>query len=114
MRLGSVLALAALALQLALSFGHIHAEDFAPASVQASSQAAHGSGTPADPDGDDHHGCAICATIALLGTLVVPAPPVVALPPDRALIVAAEIQRQIPLAAPPRLFQARAPPLTRS
>jgi hypothetical protein len=111
-RFGSWLALFALALQLVLSFGHIHAEDFAPTSIQTAADSGHHAGTPADPDHDgDHHDCPICATMAMLASLVVPLPPVVPLPAHETFIVAAETEKQPIFGPPPRQFQARAPPL---
>lgn len=75
------LALFALALQLALSFGHIHAEDLiAPASLATASA---NETAPADHRSSlDHDGCAICATVHLAGTLLLPSPVVAVLPPD--------------------------------
>jgi hypothetical protein len=82
-RFGGTLALFALALQLVLSFGHIHVRDFAgipgPAVAQAQVTAAHGpAGDAADQANDIY--CAVCATVALSGTLVLPSLPALALP----------------------------------
>ena len=112
-RFGSSLALLALAFQLTLSFGHIHAEDFAPAArSQATVNADHDAGNPAEPDhhGLGHNDCAICATIALLATLVISPPPALTLPATLsfAFLDVADTRQQI--GAPTRLFQARAPP----
>jgi hypothetical protein len=76
---GSYLALFALVVQLALSFGHVHLEGGAPVSGHASALfAVHPSNASAaavDPAGkefpalaDDH--CPICTLIHLAGTLV--------------------------------------------
>jgi hypothetical protein len=77
-RFGSYLALAGLALQLVLSFGHIHLDGISGdrptlvvgtnASLPLQSPAQH----PAN-DADDY--CPICATIHLAGTLFLPEPP---------------------------------------
>jgi hypothetical protein len=77
-RWGSYLALFALVVQLALSFGHVHLEGGAPVSGHASALfAVHPSNAAAavDPAGkefpalaDDH--CPICALIHLAGALV--------------------------------------------
>jgi hypothetical protein len=77
-RWGSYLALFALVVQLALSFGHVHLEGGAPVSGHASALfAVHPSNAAAavDPAGkqfpalaDDH--CPICTLIHLAGTLV--------------------------------------------
>jgi hypothetical protein len=84
-RCGVYLALAALTLQLALSFGHIHAHDIAtpqithskagavsswhgPAKLEASTQ------LPSKLADDDEH-CPICFSSFLLSTSFVPDPP---------------------------------------
>ncbi len=97
---GSRLALFALAIQFALSFGHFHglAAQAAPASVSAlTSAAAIGSDpldaqatsqdSPASQDDDqqdhDRHPadtCAICVVMAMAGTALVSPPPVLLLP----------------------------------
>jgi hypothetical protein len=106
------LALFALALQLVLSFGHVHLRDFAgipgTAVAQAQASAQHGpSGDTADNDGY----CLVCASVALTGTLVLPGLP--ALSPPSHSIHASHWYR---LADRPDrfaygLFSARAPPL---
>ena len=106
--LGGGLALFALALQLLLSFGHTHAEDFAAAP-------GHAIVAPADPspdeDGDRHHAdCAICAVIHLTGTLLLPAPPHIALPAAETFARVATRDLREPSRAPRQPFQARAPP----
>ena len=113
-RFGSSLALFALALQLTLSFGHVHAEDFAPAAgIQATVDADHDAGNPAEPDhhGRSHDDCAICATTALLATLVIPPPPALDLPATYSFAFLDEAIVRDWIGAAPRLFQARAPPL---
>jgi hypothetical protein len=110
-RLSGWLALAALALQLAVSFGHMHAEDFVhgrPGAVIAT-QGGSGPGQPYDDD-HDHLDCAICATMYIAGTLVLPVPPAIALPAE--IVVAClgpdehcAAQRTLALA-----FNARGPP----
>ena len=70
------LALLALAVQLAVSFGHVHVPD-----VHAGLTAgiAAGASTPADdPQHPGPDGCAVCAVIHLAGTLALPAPVVLA------------------------------------
>ena len=87
-RWGSYLALFALAFQLALTFGHVHLDRFAPptadkfavASADASSDARN---APADPAGRDDradHRCPICTLIHLAGALVLAEPPSLPLP----------------------------------
>jgi Protein of unknown function (DUF2946) len=115
-RWGSCLALFALALQLALSFGHVHVgpvSKHSSASVVAISSDAH------KPAGRHHHhlpttaddNCALCALIHLAGTLVPSAPPALPLPAISGRLPH-EIVAQFDLsAAPAAHFRARAPPL---
>jgi hypothetical protein len=82
-RFGGTLALFALALQLVLSFGHVHARDLAgiPGSAVAQAQVTvpHGpDGDRADPAHDAY--CAVCATIALSGSLTLPTLPALLAP----------------------------------
>jgi hypothetical protein len=70
LRSSSFVALFALALQLALSFGHVHLDDLsgqAPAQIETS-----GTSAPASGDTPDHADgyCALCAIIHLAGALV--------------------------------------------
>jgi hypothetical protein len=82
LHVGSWLALFALAVQLVLSFGHVHLGTFAPSKF-----AVHQSGGTAanPPAGTDHEGaaddfCAICATISLVSNSVTPSLAVLAIP----------------------------------
>ena len=113
--LGSRLALFALAVQLVLSFSHVHIGKIAPASSHAAITVAQapdrgGGPSPKPPTGADDF-CAICATISLLASSVVPTASSV-LPP-----VAAEHRWLTNYASarvsahPVVLFQARAPPV---
>jgi hypothetical protein len=112
---GGRLALLALAVQLVLSFGHIHREDIYgpthPALANALAAPSNSPQSPADQPSkhtDDY--CAICATISLLSNSFVTAAPQLPLPfissavehPDRVGIVFI-----VPRRAP---FQSRAPP----
>ncbi len=102
------LALFALALQFALSFAHIHADEIGlpPAAAQASNA----SSAPYDHEqAPAHDQCAICAVMHLAGTVVPPSPPVLLLP---VAIEAAWIAQSFIVYAPAqlRLAQARAPP----
>src|SRR6516162_2793372 len=78
-RCGSWLALAAMALQLVLFFGHIHLEQFANGSVIASMTASETSSSQQNPahhpanEADDF--CAICATIHLTSSSFLPEAP---------------------------------------
>jgi hypothetical protein len=105
---GAALGLFALALQLWLSFGHVHTESVATAQIEATALSA-----PGDHDDAALHRdlCAICVTAQLLASSLVPLAP--ALPLRPAIIAAGHT----PLVGPstpgkaPRRFLARAPPL---
>jgi hypothetical protein len=113
------LALFALAVQMALSLGHVHFYAVAPASAKSAPLAvADGSGagllstrTPIHKsDGSIDPYCPICAFIHLLTTSAPLAAPALLLPPTLGLI---GLQAPAELALAPRsqfLFQARAPP----
>ena len=121
-RRGGWLALVALALQLVLSFGHIHAtevmallgpmggEGHASAVIVADPQ--HDPSSSQDPadDAAAESACAICASMALAGNLLLPDP--VKLPVPSAAPVGAVWtgERRVASTAPFRLFQSRAPP----
>ena len=86
-KLGAYLALFALALQLALTFGHVHLDRAAPMSADRFTVDADAwnaaPATPTDPTdrhdrADDH--CAICSLIQLAGALVLAEPPSLPLP----------------------------------
>jgi hypothetical protein len=113
------LALFALALQLVVSFGHTHGGDFGVASAVAADQSHAGSPSgpvPAPPADRDRgstpdDGCAICASIALAGTLILTPPPALAVPVRAKRVRFALVQADIP-SGPARIsFQARGPPL---
>ncbi|MCF8478480.1 MAG: DUF2946 family protein [Pseudolabrys sp.] len=129
-RIGLV-ALFAIALQLALAFGHTHAGDFAPthdANAVAHSSTGHSPAVtgPADSGGQDddqdrnhdrdhdrgagHGGCAICVTTHTAQALLLPAPPQIAKiaeQPARWLFVSHVFDLADTAQQP---FQARAPP----
>ena len=113
LRLGSYIALFALAVQLVLTFGHVHVDGVGRHS-STRIEASAGAAAPADRGGpkvaDDF--CAVCALIHLASTLV-PAE-VAALPLS---VVFGQLRRSelalhfaLP-ASPPASFAARAPPL---
>jgi hypothetical protein len=103
-------ALLALALQLALSFGHVHLDGLAFRQSPATADKAADPGTPSGTVPDRDEGCAICAVIGLSGSVLIPDAP--------ALVFAgAQLQAFFPdvvavlVSAPARAqFQARAPP----
>jgi hypothetical protein len=74
-RWGAGLALFALACQLVLSFGHVHAGQFVSSAAAAASQSATASAdkgptAPAHPEGLADEFCAICSLINLAGSLM--------------------------------------------
>jgi hypothetical protein len=102
----------ALAIQLVLAFGHVHADALTGdhrASVATVAQ-------PSGPDGDDRHDdhadkfCDICATIHALGSSPLPQPPMLAAP--AAFRVAPSPMRATGARALPTraAFHPRAPP----
>lgn len=113
------LALFALWLQLALSFGHMHPEDFAGLSSGAAHQQFVKSdpiGDPAAPldplaEGPGHEACAICASIHLAGTLTLPEPIELKAPLAADAAMLRRGGELLLLPAPHSLFQTRAPPL---
>jgi hypothetical protein len=113
-KFGSYCALFALAVQLLVSFGHIHGIGRSWAPPQAAADrtvAANTAGKPVKPAVPTIDYCAICASISLAGSVVPPATPII--PPPRIS------GRTLPwrsaehaLAAPQHPdWQARAPPL---
>jgi hypothetical protein len=111
--LGSRLALFALGVQLVLSFGHVHVGKLAPASSQGAIAVAQapdrGPGPKPHTGADDF--CAICATVSLLASSVLPTassllPPVAAEHRWLTEFASARIS-----SSPFVLFQARAPPI---
>lgn len=121
-RRGGWLALAALALQLVLSFGHIHASEVmtllgltpghggASAIVFADRQhGAPGSQDPAD-DAAAEGACAICASMVLAGNLLLPEPVKLPLRSGAPVEAAWSGERHVASAQPFRHFQSRAPP----
>jgi hypothetical protein len=109
-------ALGALLVQIVVSFAHIHRDDLVPVVSESVPNASRFN--PALPDDSrspaptrDHDFCAICASMALVGSVVLPQPPAVALATvpcrvgllERAIILASTDQH--------RHFQARGPPI---
>jgi hypothetical protein len=106
-----VLALFALALQLALGFGHHHSLAAGPFAPVAAAQHQGAADNPAAPDhDDDERNCAICAVVHLLGAAVAAAPPALPLPAAfRPVRIAAAVPTATPSPAA-GAFRARAPP----
>jgi len=114
-RFGVQLALAALALQIALSFGHVHLHGIGGASHHAvaathKSVTAQPSRQNVPQNTSDNDYCAICASIYLVATSFVPAPPVLPPPVEFERIEHSFANAGAIIA--PRLvaFQSRAPP----
>jgi hypothetical protein len=116
-RLGSCLALFALAFQLAVSFGHVHLEHIAPVSAGALTLAqpsADDLNAPSKPAGREDLAddcCPICTLIHLAGALVPAEMPSLPLPTvfgQLRLEAAAEFDLTASQGA---LFRARAPPI---
>lgn len=110
-RFGSRLALFALAIQIILSFGHVHYDGLTPASAKASPIAALSTSNPDHKsNGSVDFGCPICVLIQMASTSAPAAPPVLPLLAFFSLF-RLEASVELALAASPHfLFQARAPP----
>jgi hypothetical protein len=112
--LGSWAALFALTIQLYLSFGHIHLQDF-----QVSSPAIAGSSQtqPGNPADDDHRPgghdfCAICAALSLTASSTLPTVALLAIPVDHPHPWAVDLRTAQHPHNVHFPFQARAPPLS--
>jgi len=115
-RHGACLALAALALQIALSFGHVHLDGLvSPAYAAATSHnavvAQSSQQVPAQNPSDDDDGyCAICASIFLVSSSFVSEPPQLPVP-DAFQRIEPSFSSAHGLILPLRFaFQSRAPP----
>jgi hypothetical protein len=115
-RLGASLGLFALLLQLALSFGHLHPEDLLGGSAAGIEKVAGKAQLPGPAQdrpapGAPHDDCPICAVMHVAGTIVLPEPPVLALPAQFTVTVlpADDLVAVVVPRRPP--FQTRAPPI---
>jgi hypothetical protein len=113
---GSRLALFALAIQFALSFGHFHALA-APAIQSGLTQADPSNETaqqqqPGNPDNDQQpaDACAICAVMSLAGNLLLSTPPLLELPQAVEFLYRATDAEFAHLHSAYLAFQSRAPP----
>jgi hypothetical protein len=114
---GSRLALFALALQFALSFGHFHAAVQAAPAIQSGLAyvltTANQPGSNPDSDQRQNDPCAICAVIALANSvLFAPPPPPLLLPQATAFPYLATDAEFVHLSAAYPAFQSRAPPIS--
>jgi Protein of unknown function (DUF2946) len=110
-RHGARLALFALAVQFALSFGHFHgiAAQAAP-SIQSAQQQLPASNHDSDQQPGDS--CAICAVIALANTALFATPPVLLLPQAVERLYLTTDAAFVHLNSASSAFQPRAPPLS--
>jgi Protein of unknown function (DUF2946) len=106
-----MLALFALALQLVVSFGHVHADEWTsqPLGIASTAHAGEAQAPAGGTDHDDH--CDICATLHALASAQIATPPLLPIP--RAFAHAAlPIDKGIAAVEPRRAsFQSRAPPV---
>ena len=117
---GSRLALFALAIQFALSFGHFHglsAVQAAPAVQSDLAIAAPLAAQPQQPAGhdDDHHPvntCAVCAVLSLANNFLFATPPLLELPRAIELLYLTTDAEFAHLGSLHRAFQSRAPPVS--
>jgi hypothetical protein len=114
-RFGSCLALAALALQLVMSFGHVHLDGVhrADPALAIAGSGAQASQLPAPHpgnDGDDDY-CAICATIFLAANSFLPPTPQLPVPSVSQSIERFDRVPVVFIASRRAPFQSRAPPL---
>jgi hypothetical protein len=115
LQLGSRLALFALGIQLALSFGHIHLHDFIPDSTRSAAieaaVASPGENAPGHhPDGSPDTDCAICALLHLASGSPPAEPPALPLPVRTGSTGLWALAEVLAASAPHSLFQARGPP----
>jgi hypothetical protein len=107
-------ALGALLVQIVVSFAHIHRDDLVPVVSESAPNASRLN--PALPDDSrsptptrDHDFCAICASMALVGSVVLPQPPAVVLATapcragliERAILASTDQQRHFQALGPP-------------
>jgi hypothetical protein len=115
-RFGAALGLAALLIQLAVSFGHLHPEDLLPPRLIvgeiAGKAAPPGQEQERHPPGAPHDDCPICAVMYLAGIIVQPVPPSLTLPVQFTTVAfAAAVDLScLPIRRHPP-FQTRAPPV---
>lgn len=116
---GSSIALFALVIQFALSFGHVHAPNGTPyegplSQLLAAVVAPHDGGQTRghDHDGDPDELCPICMTNAAMGNAIAPTPPVLLVAfVDVPVVRTTELFLAIPQ-SPRAAFHSRGPPLS--
>jgi hypothetical protein len=116
-RTGARLGLFALAVQLVLSFGHIHPQDVVPRSIPGaaashnawSATSSSGQHTPGGLPDDD---CPICMAMHAAASGLLPETPMAALPDPFGFALRPTIIERLDVSLPRHiLFQTRAPPL---
>jgi len=111
---GARLALFALLVQFALSFGHSHGVAQAASLAQATASFDHtalSKQSPAQPDQDQSDDiCAICAVVAMAGTILFASPPVLLLPQAIDFLYRILDAEFVHLSSASTAFQPRAPP----
>jgi hypothetical protein len=107
----SHVALFALAIQFALSFGHFHGVAAEAASVQVEQPA---SQPASDHDQGEHPGdiCAICAVMAMASTALFATPPAIPLPLAVHFVHVAAAAKPIRVVSIRVAFQPRGPPFS--
>ena len=111
---GAWLALLALLVQIAVSFGHVHGDDLLPVLADQGTGASPLTSAPRNDPGSpatDHDLCAICACIALAGSLVLPQAPAIVVAIVLQRIVLADWVLLLVSTDQHRHFRARAPPV---
>lgn len=120
-RIAGPLAFIALALQFALTFGHVHLDNFHPDNIRLDVHRPHMAAgaagvqsqqlpqqTPGN-DGDEY--CAVCATIYLAANSFVPQAPLLPAPPVSQAIEHVRHVTGVDVVRRRSPFQSRAPPL---
>ena len=115
----ALLAMFALAVQMVLSFGHMHRDDLGlpPQPMSGETQVTSDmTPAPSQPAGRDHHPgsddyCPICASMALIATALPSLPPMLIEPMPIGHVRVSETSVRLSVPQVARPFRARAPPL---
>jgi hypothetical protein len=103
-----------MALQLLLSFGHVHPDEFGQAPGTAHSLVAPAAGGPADPsspaDAPDHDDCPICVVMHMVAGASPPQPPMLVVPGAFGRLPPAPLAELRLIARRFASFRTRAPP----
>ena len=114
------LALFAFAVQMVVSFGHMHRDDLGlpPLAGTNSTQISSAAASPSVPPADQQHQspsddyCPICASMTLIATAVPSLPPVLILPVALRPVWPSQLPARTVSPRVALSFQARAPPIT--